>query len=355
CRDSRSRTARDTRMAAPARPDHSAATASASARTPITAWAGRTGFRFAGASAERPASRVMKPFTSERVTLRGLSHRVLSWGDPRAPRLFLLHGWMDVGASFQFLVDALAHPWHVIAPDLRGFGQSEWSAQGYWFADYVADLDALLDHYAPEAPVNLIGHSLGGNVVLHYAGVRPDRVAKLVSLEGFGIPAEDAEQAPKKLARWLDALRAPIAFADYADLDAVAARLVKNNPRLSREKAMFLASEWAELRADGRAHLRSDPRHKLPFPTVYRMEEVYAIWRGIRAPTLWLAALQSHIPEWLNDHPEGEGAPETLAGVRRRIAHIAHAKLVTIDDASHMLHHDQPGAVARAIEGFLLH
>lgn len=295
----------------------------------------------------------MKPFSSERVVLRGLSQRVLRWGDAQAPKLFLLHGWMDVAASFQFLVDALHHDWHVIAPDLRGFGQSEWNPQGYWFADYIADLEALLDHYAPAEPIKLIGHSLGGNVVLHYAGARPERIAKVVSLEGFGIPAEEASLAPTKLAKWLDALRSPIGFTDYADIEAVAARLMKNNPRLARDKALFLAQEWAEIGADGRARLRSDPRHKLPFPTVYRMEEVYAIWRRIRAPTLWIAALQSHIPKWLNDHPEGEGAPETLAGVRRRLAHISDATLVTIADASHMLHHDQPVAVAHAIETFL--
>ena len=297
----------------------------------------------------------MKPFTSQRVNLRGLPHRIVEWGDPRLPTLFLLHGWMDVGASFQFLVDALAGEWHVVAPDLRGFGQSEWNPQGYWFADYLGDLDALLAHYSPDGPANLVGHSLGGNIVLHYAGVRPERVQKVISLEGFGIPAEDSAIAPTKLAKWLEALRAGVDFAPYADLDAVVARLIRNNPRLSRDKAAFLAREWADVGPDGRARLRSDPRHKLPFPTVYRMEEVYAVWRNIRAPTLWVAALDSHIPKWLGDHPEGEGATESLGGVRRRLAHIADARLVTIPDASHMLHHDQPHAVAGAIEAFLQH
>ncbi len=296
----------------------------------------------------------MKRFTSQRVDLRGLGHRVLAWGAPEAPKLFLLHGWMDVAASFQFLVDALRHEWHVIAPDLRGFGQSAWQAQGYWFADYLADLEALLDLLAPGERVHLAGHSLGGNVVLHYAGIRPERVAKLVSLDGFGIPAEDPSLAPAKFAKWLDALRAPIAFQPYADLDAVAARLQKNNPRLARDKALFLAGEWADVASDGTARLRSDPRHKLPFPTVYRMEEVYAVWRHISAPTLWMAAEHSDIPRWLGEHPEGEGATATLAGIRRRLAHIPGGELVMIPDAGHMLHHDQPEAVARALEAFLL-
>jgi pimeloyl-ACP methyl ester carboxylesterase len=97
----------------------------------------------------------------------------------------------------------------------------------------------------------------------------------------------------------------------------------------------------------------SDPRHKLPFPAVYRLEEVFAVWRRIEARTLWIAAEDSHVPRWLDRHPEGEGATDSLAGVRARMRHIADARLVAIADAGHMLHHDQPRAVARAIESFL--
>ena len=295
----------------------------------------------------------MKRATSRRISLRGLSHHVLTWGDPAAPKLFLLHGWMDVAASFQFLVDAFARDWYAIAPDLRGFGRSDWQPQGYWFADYVADLEALLEAFAPGEGVDLVGHSLGGNIVMIYAGVRPARVRHVVSLEGFGIPAEDATRAPTKLARWLDALAAPPEFAPYANLNAVADRLQKNNPRLSRDKAVFLAAYWAETTADGSARLVSDPRHKLPFPTTYRVEEAFAVWRNVTAPTLWVAAADSAIPKWLDDHPEGEAGADGLGGVRRRMAHIGDARLVVVPNASHMLHHDQPAAVAAAIEAFL--
>jgi pimeloyl-ACP methyl ester carboxylesterase len=296
----------------------------------------------------------MKPFKAQRVSLRGLDHHVLTWGDPDAPKLFLLHGWMDVGASFQFLVDAFAGDWYAIAPDLRGFGRTAWQAQGYWFTDYVADLDALVDTFAPAEKVDLVGHSLGGNVVMHYAGVRTQRVRSVASLEGFGIPGEAAAKAPRKFARWLDALRDPPVFEPYASMDAVAGRLQKTNPRLSRDKAQFLAAHWAEPLPDGRAQLLSDPRHKLPFPTVYRLEETYAIWREITAPVLWVAATDSDILSWLADHPEGEAGTDTLAAVRRRIAHVPHARLATIADAGHMLHHDQPAAVAAALEPFLV-
>ena len=295
----------------------------------------------------------MKTAQSHRVPLRGLEAHVLTWGEPSAPKLFLLHGWMDVGASFQFLVDALTQAWYVIAPDLRGYGKSAWQPQGYWFPDYLADLDALLGSFAPNEPVHIVGHSLGGNVVLHYAGVRPARVRAVVSLDGFGIPVEHADRAPAKITRWLDALADPRDFATYASFDAVADRLQKSNRRLPRDKAEFLARHWAESAPDGLVRLVSDPRHRLPFPTVYRVEETYAVWRNIAAPTLWVVGTESEIPKWLNEHPEGEGGADSLAVVKRRMTHIRDCRLKTIADAGHMLHHDQPAAVAAAIEEFV--
>jgi pimeloyl-ACP methyl ester carboxylesterase len=260
---------------------------------------------------------------------------------------------MDVGASYQFLVDAFRDDCYAIAPDLRGFGRSAWQPQGYWFADYIADLEALLDAFAPGEAVDLIGHSLGGNIVMQYSGIRPQRVNRVVSLEGFGIPAEGAHRAPKRYRKWLDKLADPPAFAPYANLDAVADRLQRNNARLAREQALFLAQHWAEVAPDGSARLLSDPRHKLPFPSVYRMEEVYAIWAEISAPVLWVAAAQSDVPQWLSEHPEGEAPADTLAAVRHRLSRVPNGRLVVVDDAAHMLHHDQPVRVAAAIEEFL--
>jgi pimeloyl-ACP methyl ester carboxylesterase len=285
--------------------------------------------------------------------VRGARHHVLTWGQPQSPPLVLVHGWMDVGASFQFLIDALADDWFAIAPDLRGFGRSEWQAQGYWFYDYIADLDVLLDRFVGADPVRLVGHSLGGNIVMSYAGVRPARVHCLVSLEGFGIPAESPDAAPRKAAKWLEALADPPRFRPYESLDAVADKLQQKNRRLPRDKAEFLARRWAAALPDGRAELVSDPRHKLPFPHVYRMEEIFSTWRNITAPVLWVAASESEIPRWLGNHPEGEIGTDGLDEVRRRIAHVPNARLATIDDAGHMLHHDQPEAVAAVIEPFL--
>jgi pimeloyl-ACP methyl ester carboxylesterase len=175
----------------------------------------------------------MKRSQSLRVDVRGLSYHVRAWGAPEHRKLFLLHGWMDVSASFQFLVDAFAGDWHVLAPDWRGFGLSATPQDGYWFADYVADLDALVRALAPGEPVAIAGHSLGANVALLYAGVRQHAVSHVVALDGFGVPDESAARAPAKLRKWLDALTDPPSFAPYPDLPSVADRLQKTNPRLS--------------------------------------------------------------------------------------------------------------------------
>jgi pimeloyl-ACP methyl ester carboxylesterase len=284
---------------------------------------------------------------SQFVDVRDLRYHMRTWGDARARKLILLHGWMDVSASFQFLVDALTAEWQVLAPDWRGFGLSAWPHEGYWFADYVADLDGLVRALSPDAPVDIAGHSLGGNVALMYAGLRPGRVRNVVSLDGFGIPGEGPDVAPKKFTTWLDALEDPPVLSKYRSVAAVADRLQKNNARLPRDKAEFLASHWGEELPDGTVRLRADPRHKLPFPTVYRLEEVFAIWRNITVPALWVAADDSDIPRWL------AGGGDPAAEIARRMAHVPGARLVTIADAGHMLHHDQPEAVAHALETFL--
>ncbi len=296
--------------------------------------------------AVRPA-RARRASRSLRVPVRGLDYHVRAWGDPGARKLFLLHGWMDVSASFQFLVDEFAAERYVLAPDWRGFGLSDTPQDGYWFPDYVADLESLARALAPGEAIDVAGHSLGANVAMLYAGVRPERVAHVAALDGFGMPAEAPGRAPSKFAKWLDALAAPSDLAPYASMAAVADRLQKNNPRLPRAKAEFLAPHWAQPLPDGTARLRADAKHKLPFPTTARMDDMYAVWRCIAAPVLWVAAADSHVARWL---AEGDDAAAELA---RRLTHVPRGTLVTVPDAGHMLHHDQPAAVARILEEFL--
>lgn len=257
----------------------------------------------------------------------------------------LLHGWMDVSASFQFLADALPRDWDLYAPDWRGYGLTQWSgADCYWFPDYMADLDQLLDRIEPEVPALVVGHSLGGNASMLYAGVRPQRVSKLVNLEGFGMSRTEAEQAPKRYERWFDELRKAPTLRPYAGFAELADRLQGNNARLTRQRAEFLAHHWGKEIEGGKVVLRSDPAHKLVNANLYRVDEAMACWSRITAPVLWVEAEQSETPKRMGL------SPVERAARRAAVQNLAYA---TVPDAGHMLHHDQPEAVAKLIDAFL--
>jgi pimeloyl-ACP methyl ester carboxylesterase len=290
----------------------------------------------------------MKPSRSEYLVVRGLRYHIRHWGSDDAPRLFMLHGWMDVSASFQFVVDCLKRDWHVIAPDWRGYGLSQRSgSDSYWFADYLGDLDAILDHYAPGEAINLLGHSMGGNVACMYSGVRPERIAKLINLEGFGMPATQPQQAPGRYAQWLDGLRQPPELRTYASPAEVMARLQKTNPRLTDERAAFLAQHWAARNAEGRWEILGDPAHKQLSPVLYHVDEALACWQSIKAPVLWVEAAETDIWRWLGPKEKARGE------VDRRLGYLKNVTIASIPEASHMLHHDQPELLARHIEDFL--
>jgi pimeloyl-ACP methyl ester carboxylesterase len=287
---------------------------------------------------------------SEFVEVNGIRLHVRRWGAEDAPILFMLHGWMDVAASFQFVVDALAGNWQVVAPDMRGFGLSDWPAasQGggsYWFYDYLADLEGLLSRYAPEGEVNLVGHSMGANISCLYAGARPERVRRVVDLEGFGMPAATAVQAPKRVRAWLDELREPPRLRHYRSLEDVAARLVKTNPRLSAPRAAFLAQHWARPDGEGGYMLLADAAHKMRSPLLYRLDEVTAIWSQVRAKVLHVEAAGSETLVRL----AGE---VPIAEFKTRFEAFPDWREHILDDAGHMVHHDQPEIIAQLIEAF---
>ena len=291
---------------------------------------------------------MLKPSHSEFIPIRGLQYHVRHWGDAAAPKIVMLHGWMDVSASFQFVVDSLKLEWHVIAPDWRGFGLTATPPTDcYWFPDYLGDLDALLQHYAPDQPVTLLGHSMGGNVAGIYAGVRPERIKKLINLEGFGMPSTHPKQAPKRYLKWLDELREAPVLRSYASQAEVAGRLQKTNPRLSDQRAEFLSQHWARQNAAGRWEILGDPAHKLVSPLLYHVEEVMACWQKICAPVLWCEADDTNVWQWMGPKPEARSE------IDRRLAHIPNLRKEMILNAGHMLHHDQPEILAALIEDFL--
>ena len=280
----------------------------------------------------------------ERIDMRGVAHRILRFGPPSADPVVLLHGWLDTADTFQFLVDAFASDFPFAAFDWRGFGGSGWSGHGYWFPEYFADLDLLLDHLCPDAPARLIGHSMGGNIALIYAGIRPERVRRVVSLEGFGLPRSRPQDAPGRYRDWLQQLRESPSFGEYQDYHELAHRLQRGNPRLAPEIAMFVARAWARPAPGGGVRLVADPAHKMLSPYLYRREEAGACWSRVTAPAmLVLAELSEFLPR-LGEDGQPEAFRQWIPGLRVEV----------MPGVSHMLHHERPAAVARLVEGFLL-
>ncbi len=296
---------------------------------------------------------IKRPSRSEFVPIRRHQYHVRLWGTPRAdvPPLVMVHGWMDVAASFQFVVDALSQDRYVIAPDWRGYGLTTGPAtDNYWFPDYMADLDFLLDHYAMGESVDLLGHSMGGNVAMVYAGVRPERIRRLINLEGFGMPATKPAQAPGRFAKWMDELKAlergEMDLRAYPDASGVARRLMKTNTRLSADKADWLAQHWAAPNADGHWAILGDAAHKITNAQLYRVDEVLACYARITMPTLAVEASDDSLTGWYK-------GSFTLAQYHERLQAVPHVQIKVVQDAGHMMHHDQPQVLAELIEAFL--
>jgi pimeloyl-ACP methyl ester carboxylesterase len=286
----------------------------------------------------------MKASRSEFLAIRGRRIHVRIWGSDDAPAIYLVHGWCDVSASWQFMVDRMRSEWRVVAPDWRGFGLSQWNGDAYWFPDYVADLDALLLHYSPDAPVRLVGHSLGGNAACIYAGIRPERIERLVNLEGLGQRRHHPDEAPERYANWLDQLRDCPRFRSYPDRAAFAVRLQQENSRLDNARATFLAEHLGEPDGAGGIRLAADPYHRWLNPVLYRLEEAMVLWKRVTAPVLWLTGADSAIFRQL--------VAADREGYRQRLACFRDLREVALADCGHNLHHDQPAEVARLIEEF---
>jgi pimeloyl-ACP methyl ester carboxylesterase len=288
----------------------------------------------------------------EDLTLRGLRHRVTWWGERTSSPIVLLHGFMDCGATWQFLADCLPPSWSLAALDWRGFGHSDRAPGGYWFPDYFADLEALLDALVPGERARVIGHSMGANVAQVYAGIRPQRLEWLVNLEGLGLAPLSPQQAPARLAQWLDELGQHVQERRYRSVSELAFYLRARNPRLSRERADFIARAWTRpVRVAGKqgseadpsaaeVELLFDPRHRHVNPILYRREEARACWAAVEAPVLLVTGDAS------------DPASRIGACTEEMRDDIRHLRSVVIGGVGHMMHHENPAAVARHIVEF---
>lgn len=289
------------------------------------------------------------PSESIHVDIRALRYHVRRWGADDAPKLFLLHGWGDVSASFQLVAQALACRWQVFAPDWRGCGLSQWSASGaYWFNEYLGDLHGLLRHFEPDQPVRIAAHSMGFNVASVYAGLRPERVERLANLDCYGFRQVAPGEAWKRLGGWLQSLDAPPERKRFADTRTFAGLLQRKSARLSDERALFFASHFTEPAQGGGVQLRGDPALRDParlfiYNGFLDLNEAMDCWRHVTAPVLWVEAEQSEMREQI-----GADAFQMQA----RKACFARLQQVSIPDAGHMVHQEQPERTAQVLDDF---
>lgn len=275
----------------------------------------------------------MKPDREQQFISARLRLNVVEWGPIDAPPLFLQHGGRDHCRSWDGVAQAFAKDFRVIAPDLRGHGNSQWASDGdYTIMDFVYDVKTLFD-VLRLPPCHVIGHSLGGNIVTRFAGLYPDRVIKLVNIEGLGFPSQDtAEDQPKahleQLREWMprhdetshrEARRFP-------DLAAAIARMMQTNQRLSKRLAHHLAVTGTNVHADGSLSFKYDPgisgRTPLDLPLPVR----HALWREVTCPLLAIYGAES----WAGN-PKDDG----------RLGYFRDARLITFERAGHWVQHDR--------------
>lgn len=281
---------------------------------------------------------------TRQLRIRGLNYHIQEWGDSSNPTLFLIHGWMDCGATFNHVAERLQDEFHVVAPDLRGFGNTE-HAQGYWFADYFADLNEILDHYSPGRPVNLIGHSMGGNIVMMYAGICPERVSRVLSLEALGMAPTESHEAPTKYRQWMTQILSGEAAKVYPDVNSLMRSIHAGNPSLPEEIVIELVDHWATPVGDSGAYrLKHDHKHRYANPVRYNFDDTLAVWREITARVGIVMAEQSSLYKRFNKLGRIEQSMDVLK--------VSEKDYFLVADAAHMLHLEQPESTAECVRRF---
>lgn len=284
-------------------------------------------------------------FRSKKLNVRGLQYHIQEWGDASKPTLFLLHGWMDCGASFQFIAPSLVDHFHLVAPDWRGFGESEHAPGGYYFPDYFADLDLILEHFSPHAPVQLVGHSMGGQIALMYAGIRADRVSSLLSLEAIGLNETQSDQAPRKYRKWMAQILSNEPSRVYPDCDSLMRSIHAGNPALSTEMVEKLAEFWGKPIGDnGAVMLKHDHKHRYANPVRYNFDDTVEVWKQITARVGLVMATDSYF--------YSQYTQTGRLGFARNLLSIKDADYFLIEQCNHMLHLEKPEQTAASIQTF---
>jgi pimeloyl-ACP methyl ester carboxylesterase len=272
---------------------------------------------------------------------QGLRLHYTDWGNEAAPPLLLIHGGLDHSRSWDQLARMLRASFHVIAPDLRGHGDSDWATgSSYSLADHVYDLSCMMTSLGLEKTA-IVGHSMGGMVSLVYAGAFPEKVSRLAVLDGVtNFPARKIKPIEARIAEWVTVLdkTARRKIHRYASVADAAERMRARNARLTREQAMHLATHALKQDADGGYSWKFDPYLRAPAPYRLSLEDHIALWSRIQCPTLLVAGSESFLPD-----PERAGV----------LGHFRQAELVRIEGAGHWLQHDKPAEVIDVLKRFL--
>jgi pimeloyl-ACP methyl ester carboxylesterase len=284
-----------------------------------------------------------EPFSRFFISQRQRLHYV-DWGNPDAPPLILVHGGRDNCRSWDWIAREFRHDWHVVAPDLRGHGDSAWSPDGaYSMESFVYDLAELVRVLGFDR-VWIVAHSLGGNIALRYAGIFPDKMAKLVSIEGLGpSPVKLAERHKKPLAEhmrnWVEA-RNKIAGRQprrYRDLDEALMRMLEENRHLLPERGRHLTKHAMIRNEDGTFSWKFD-NYVRSMPPDLSLAQPDALWTAIECPTLLVYVSDS----WASN-PLKDG----------RASYFRTAEVSLIHGAGHFVHHDQHDVFVRQVRAFL--
>jgi pimeloyl-ACP methyl ester carboxylesterase len=279
-------------------------------------------------------------FFSQRLRLH-----YVDWGNPGKPPLLLVHGGRDHCRNWDWVAQALRDDWHVIAPDLRGHGDSQWSPDGsYTMAGYLYDLAQLI-HQQQLAPVTIMAHSLGGNITLRYAGIYPESVVKIAAIEGLGpSPRRLAERRGTTIAERMDTwIREQRALSGrmprrYASVEDAFHRMQEENPHLTADQARHLTEHGVNQNEDGTYSWKFDNYVRAWPPYDMPGRDIQLLWSRITCPTLLLYGEES----W-SGNPADDG----------RASHFRNVKVIGVPGAGHWLHHDRLEEFLRIVRAFL--
>ncbi|KZY56136.1 alpha/beta hydrolase [Erythrobacter sp. HI0063] len=283
--------------------------------------------------------------TSQTFVSQRLRLNYLDWGNPEKPLLMLVHGGRDHARSWDWVAEELREDWHVVAFDHRGHGDSDWVSDGnYNVQDMVYDL-AQLVHQLGDDEVTIVSHSMGGNVALRYAGTFPDKVRKIVAIEGLGPSPKRQEEMradpyPQRMAEWIEKKRAAAARTPrkYDSIEAAFARMIEENSYLTEAQARHLTLHGVTRNEDGTYSWKFDPHLNVWHVEDVADEFLHQTWAAITAPTLLLYGADS----WASN-PQGDG----------RLEHFENAKVIEFENAGHWLHHDQFDRFMQTLRDFL--